>query len=78
MTEFRTAVGGGRYALTFETDDAEHYKIVQEAARRCVDCKSAEWLPPVVGAYGVVCSVCKTQSDDTYDFCPNCGAKMEE
>lgn len=35
------------------------------------------WLPPVVGKYGCLCSVCKKQSDNGYDYCPNCGAKMD-
>lgn len=34
------------------------------------------WIPPVVGKYGCLCSVCKKQSDNDYDYCPNCGAKM--
>ena len=27
---------------------------------------------------GVVCSVCRKWADVSYDFCPNCGAKMDE
>lgn len=35
------------------------------------------WMPPVVGKYGCLCSVCKKQSDNSFDYCPNCGAKMD-
>lgn len=35
------------------------------------------WMPPVVGKYGCICSVCKKQSDNSFDYCPNCGAKMD-
>lgn len=27
---------------------------------------------------GTICSCCCSWSDNQYDFCPNCGAKMEE
>lgn len=36
------------------------------------------WIPPAVGKYGCICSVCKKQSDNGYDYCPNCGAKMDQ
>lgn len=35
------------------------------------------WLPPVIGPLWVLCSECETQSDNAYNFCPNCGAKMD-
>lgn len=34
------------------------------------------WLPPMVGKYGCVCSVCIAQADNDFDYCPNFGAKM--
>lgn len=37
MTRFGTAVGQGKYSLTFETDNHEHFKHMQSAARHCVD-----------------------------------------
>lgn len=37
MTEFRTSTGGGKYSLTFETDNHEHYEYMQRAARICID-----------------------------------------
>ncbi len=30
------------------------------------------------GVHEVDCSVCGNYANDYYDFCPNCGAKMEE
>lgn len=38
-TGFNTQVGNGEYRLQFETDNKEHYLLMQEAARRCVDGK---------------------------------------
>lgn len=37
MTRFGTAVGGGKYSLSFETDNYEHFQYMQLAARHCVD-----------------------------------------
>ena len=36
-TEFNTQVGDGKYCLQFETDNKEHYLLMQSAARRCID-----------------------------------------
>lgn len=36
------------------------------------------WVPPAVGKYGCLCSACKKQSDNGYDYCPNCGAMMDK
>ena len=36
-TEFNTQVGNGKYCLQFETDNKEHYLLMQSAARRCID-----------------------------------------
>ena len=36
-TGFNTQVGDGEYRLQFETDNKEHYLLMQETARRCVD-----------------------------------------
>ena len=38
-TGFNTQVGNGEYRLQFETDNKEHYLLMQETARRCVDGK---------------------------------------
>lgn len=40
-TGFNTQVGGGEYRLQFETDNKEHYLLMQETARRCVDSANA-------------------------------------
>ena len=36
-TEFNTQVSNGKYCLQFETDNKEHYLLMQAAARRCID-----------------------------------------
>ena len=36
-TKFNTQVDNGKYCLQFETDNKEHYLIMQSSARRCVD-----------------------------------------
>ena len=38
-TGFNTQVSNGEYRLQFETDNREHYLLMQETARRCVDGK---------------------------------------
>ena len=38
-TEFNTQIGNGEYRLQFETDNREHYLLLQEMARRLVDGK---------------------------------------
>lgn len=37
-TGFNTQVSNGEYRLQFETDNKEHYLLMQSTARRCVDC----------------------------------------
>lgn len=37
MTRFDTATGDGKYSLSFETDNHEHYEYMQRAARFCID-----------------------------------------
>lgn len=39
--------------------------------------RHGEWLPPAVGKYGCLCSECRLQADNDFDYCPNCGAKMD-
>ena len=38
--------------------------------------RHGRWEPPAVGKYGVLCSVCRSQVDNPFVYCPNCGAKM--
>lgn len=45
--------------------------------------KKGKWKEGTVhdGIYereGVICSVCGDEFDETYNYCPSCGAKMEE
>lgn len=35
------------------------------------------WIEGTCGAYKI-CSVCDQISDFDFDYCPNCGAKMDE
>lgn len=50
-TEFNTQIGNGEYRLQFETDTKEHYLLMQEMARRCVDGKPiAMELKDTIGA----------------------------
>lgn len=50
-TEFNTQIGNGEYRLQFETDNKQHYLLLQEMARRCVDGKPvAMTLSDTVGA----------------------------
>lgn len=36
-TVFNTQVGNGKYYLQFETDNKEHYMLVQSLVRLCID-----------------------------------------
>lgn len=42
--------------------------------------KHGKWFygAEYAGVHEVDCSVCWNYANDYYDFCPNCGAKMEE
>ena len=46
-----------------------------------VEPKRGKWLPNEDDAAGCgyfICSCCENDVYDTTDFCPNCGARMEE
>ena len=47
--------------------EAETYDIV----------KHGHWIDGTCGSYKI-CSVCGQISDFDFDYCPNCGAKMDE
>ena len=50
-SEFNTQIGNGEYRLQFETDNKEHYLLMQEMARRCVDGRpTALELKDTIGA----------------------------
>ena len=36
-TVFNTQVGNGKYCLQFETDNKEHYMLMQSLVRLCMD-----------------------------------------
>lgn len=60
--------------------DACDYILGMIETEKCADVAlvtHGQWMPPVVGKYGCLCSVCKKQSDNSFAYCPNCGAKME-
>ena len=39
--------------------------------------RRGKWMPPAIGPYGCLCSRCNLQADNDFDYCPNCGAKMD-
>lgn len=62
----------GTRVYVCHTEDIEAIPAADVAPAR-----RGHWLPPVVGSLGALCSECETQSDNAYNFCPNCGAKMD-
>lgn len=42
-----------------------------------VPVRHGHWIDGICGAYKI-CSVCDQISDFDFDYCPNCGAKMDE
>lgn len=59
-------------ALNWCIEFIEHSPTVEER-------KPGKWIDNSDGIEGAwnYCSVCGEQAIDLYDFCPNCGAKME-
>lgn len=66
---------------------AEHNQEVAEEALNQQAENVKDWMPVVHGHWDdtqmgfmycdTVCSVCKTHSNSFYNYCPNCGAKMD-
>ena len=56
--------------------DAVLTHIQQAPAADVAPVRHGRWEPPAVGKYGVLCSVCRSQVDNPFVYCPNCGAKM--
>lgn len=52
------------------------WDIAHEPAADVAPVRHGRWEPPAVGKYGVLCSVCRSQVDNPFVYCPNCGAKM--
>lgn len=38
-TEWKSQIGGGKYAIQFETTNYEYYKLVEKACQKAVDMK---------------------------------------
>ena len=89
-TSWKSQQSEGKYALQFETDSKEKYKLVEKVAQMAVDGKTiddvvevrpGEWEfevknPLVLGQFR--CSVCGvTNGIQKSDWCPHCGAKMD-
>lgn len=54
-------------------DAIEDSPAVDAESVRC-----GTWMPPAIGPYGCLCSRCHLQADNDFDYCPNCGAKMDK
>lgn len=63
-----------------KADDNCRAKTIAEALYNAGYCKQSEgeWIIKKGGYYQrLVCSVCEKLSIATFDYCPNCGAKMK-
>lgn len=90
-TSWKSQMRKGKYALQFETDDIEKYKLVEKSAKMAVDGKTTadvvevkhgNWIRYTedIHKYGIreyECSECGGCMDYEGDRCPKCGAKME-
>ena len=47
-TSWKSQIGDGKYALQFETDDVEKYKLVEKSAQMAVDGKTTADVVEVV------------------------------
>lgn len=64
--------------LSWAHAEKKFLKILEEAQTEDVaPVRHGMWNPPAVGRFGCLCSVCKKQSDNCFNYCPNCGAKMD-
>lgn len=57
--------------------DVMRQLIEMQPAADVAPVRHGRWTSPAVGKYGCVCLVCKKQSDNDFDYCPNCGARMD-
>ena len=55
--------------------DKEFLKIAKEALQQ--EPKTGHWIFDEVLDRHYYCSECKSMGVDYWDYCPNCGAKME-
>ena len=63
-----TLYGGYEYVEVFYKDDVDNAPTVDAI-------KHGHWITDMGGCW---CSVCNEYSDYSTDYCPNCGAKMNE
>lgn len=92
MTGWNSQQGGGKYAIQFETDDRDLYKLVEKACQLAMDQEELAQLRKqnrevsmsdnlTIKLYaGEECEPpCGTENHSTrWPFCCQCGAKMEE
>ena len=87
------ALNEAMYRKSFETDDGRQrwdgglwirYKVFEEARDEAttvdaVPVRHGKWIDKSGGIEGAwnCCSVCGERAIELYDYCPNCGAKME-
>ena len=86
------ALDAEMYHKSFEVDDGRNvwnsglwirYKIFEEAIRDAptvdaVPVRHGKWIDNGIEGTWDHCSVCGERAIDLYDFCPNCGARMDE
>ena len=64
-------------------DGFQHVKFIEDCiqdapAVNAEPVRHGTWMPPAIGPYGCLCSRCNLQADNDFDYCPNCGAKMDK
>ena len=68
--------------FVFEIDDALNMGFKHEFAMWTIEPKRGRWIMQRVGEHDeyCVCSECgnQTESDEAWNYCPNCGARMED
>ncbi len=60
-------------------------KGLREAIQTVINAPSADvepvvhggWVDPVIDIMRCLCSNCRQEADNNFDYCPNCGAKMK-
>ena len=62
-------------------EELEHYRYLEEQGR-LIEQKHGRWkiigMRPVGTHLTHYCSICGGHGDNEMDYCPNCGAKMDE
>ena len=88
-TEWKSQQGKGGFALQFETDDIQKYKLVEKASQMAMDGKTradvvevkhGKWILHSDGSG--TCSLCNRRQiavwdcDNIQNYCGKCGAEM--